>query len=137
MTPTRGVVGPNVVVSVADAIYAPLAAKQDLKARYAIRQATENDATLAVVEAYFTAQQARGELAGALLAWDDRAELSLAHQDLDTGATGRALGLPGLHLKMDVVGAKLRLLGDAILDSDTWVPQISPAVEQPKKCAAG
>ena len=66
---------------------------------------------------------------GALVAWDDRAELSFAHQDFDTGATGRALGLPGLHLKMDVVGAKVRLLGDAILDADTWVPQVAAGVE--------
>jgi hypothetical protein len=76
------------------------------------------------------------KVAGALLAWDDRAELSLAHQDFDTGATGRALGLPGLHLKMDVVGAKLRLLGDAILDSDTWVPQVAAGV-QIKRTDAG
>jgi len=69
------------------------------------------------------------KVAGALLAWDDRAELSFAHQDFDTGATGRALGLPGLHLKMDVAGAKLRLLGDAILEADTWVPQVAAGVE--------
>ena len=66
---------------------------------------------------------------GALVAWDDRAEVSLAHQDFTTGATGRALGLPGLHLKMDVLGAKVRLLGDAILDADTWVPQVAAGVE--------
>ncbi len=66
---------------------------------------------------------------GALVAWDDRAELSFAHQDFTTGATGRALGLPGLHLRMDVAGAKLRLLGDAILDSDTWLPQVAAGIE--------
>ncbi|HEY8976063.1 MAG TPA: DUF3034 family protein [Burkholderiaceae bacterium] len=75
-------------------------------------------------------------VAGALVAWDDRAELSVAHQDFTTGATGRALGLPGLHLKMDVVGAKVRLLGDAILDSDTWVPQVAAGV-QIKRTDAG
>ena len=32
-------------------------------------------------------------------------------------------------LKMDVVGAKLRLLGDAVLDSDTWAPQVAFGVE--------
>jgi len=73
---------------------------------------------------------------GALVAWDDRVELSFAHQDFTTGATGRALGLPGLHLRMDVVGAKLRLLGDAILDSDTWVPQVALGVEA-KRTDAG
>ena len=73
---------------------------------------------------------------GALVAWDDHTELSFAHQDFTTGATGRALGLPGLHLRMDVVGAKLRLLGDAILDSDTWVPQVALGVEA-KRTDAG
>ena len=62
-------VGPNAVVSLSEAIYAPLAAKQDLKARYAARQAVENDTMLAVCEAYFWVQQSRGELAGATLAY--------------------------------------------------------------------
>lgn len=61
-------VGPNAVVSLTEAVFGPLAAKQDLKARSAFRQAVENDTALAVVEAYFGAQQARGELAGAVLA---------------------------------------------------------------------
>lgn len=74
---------------------------------------------------------------GALVAWDDRAELSFAQQDFTTGATGRALGLPGLHLKLDVAGVKLRLLGDAILDSDTWVPQVAAGVEVKRTDAGG
>jgi outer membrane protein TolC len=60
--------GPNAQVSLTDAVFGPLAAKQDLKARSAFRQAVENDTALAVVEAYFATQQARGELAGAVLA---------------------------------------------------------------------
>ena len=59
--------GPNVVFNITDAIYAPLAAKQDLKVRRAAMQTATNDATYAVAEAYFHVQQARGELAGALL----------------------------------------------------------------------
>ena len=51
---------------------------------------------------------------GAALACDDRFEFSIARQDFDTGATGSALGLPGLHLKLDIVGAKLRVAGDAV-----------------------
>ena len=74
---------------------------------------------------------------GALVAWDDRAEVSIAHQDFTTGATGRALGLPGLHLKMDVLGAKVRLLGDAVLDADTWVPQVAAGVEVKRTDADG
>ena len=60
--------GPNVVFNLSDAIYGPLAAKQDLKARRAAVQTATNDSMLAVAEAYFYVQQARGELAGALLA---------------------------------------------------------------------
>jgi len=76
-------------------------------------------------------------VAGALLAFDDRYELSFAHQDFTTGATGRALGLPGLHLKLDVVGAKLRVAGDALLDSDSWMPQVAVGVEAKRSDADG
>jgi len=69
------------------------------------------------------------QVQGALLAFDERYEASIAHQDFATEATGRALGLPGLHLKMDVIGLKVRLLGDAVLDSDRWVPQVAAGVE--------
>jgi outer membrane protein TolC len=60
--------GPNVVFSFADAIYTPLAAKQDLAARRAYLQTANNDSVLGVAEVYFNLQQARGELAGALYA---------------------------------------------------------------------
>ncbi len=60
--------GPNVVFAFSDAIYAPLAARQDLRAREASHQASRNDAALAVTEAYFGVQQARGELAAATIA---------------------------------------------------------------------
>jgi outer membrane protein TolC len=55
---------PNVVFAVTDAIYAPLAARQAVRARQADLQASKNDALLAVAEAYFQVQQARGEVAG-------------------------------------------------------------------------
>lgn len=61
-------------------------------------------------------------------------ELSVGQQDLSAGpATAlNALGFdvqPGPHLKMDVLGAKLRLAGDAILDSDTWMPQVTVGLQ--------
>jgi outer membrane protein TolC len=56
----------NAVFGINDAIFGPLAARQDLNARRANLQAVNNDTALAVAEAYFTVQQARGELAGAL-----------------------------------------------------------------------
>lgn len=65
---------------------------------------------------------------GAAVGLNDRVELSVARQDFNTGITGTLLGLPGLHLKQDIVGAKVRVAGDAILDSDTLMPQIAVGV---------
>ena len=62
---------------------------------------------------------------GVALGLGERWELSLAHQDLDTGNNLAPLGLPGLHLKQDILGIKLRLAGDAVLDSDRWMPQLA------------
>jgi outer membrane protein TolC len=58
-------VGPSAVFALSDAIFAPLAARQDVRARQAALQTAQNDSLLAVAEAYFNVQQARGELAGA------------------------------------------------------------------------
>ena len=67
-------------------------------------------------------------VAGAAVGFGDRAELSIARQDFDTGDNLAPLGLPGLRLKMNVLGAKLRLAGDAVLDSDTLMPQLAVGV---------
>ena len=66
---------------------------------------------------------------GAAASYGDRVELSLARQDFDTGPTGPALGAPGLRLKQDIVGLKLRVFGEAVLDSDTLLPQVAVGVE--------
>lgn len=58
--------GPSAVFALNDAIYAPLAARQVVVARRFDQQAALNDTMLSVAEAYFTVQQARGELAGAI-----------------------------------------------------------------------
>ena len=50
-------------VDTADAIFAPLAARQVLRARSIDVQTARNDALLATAEAYFNVQQARGRLA--------------------------------------------------------------------------
>ncbi len=57
--------GPIAVFAVTDAIFEPLAARQVVRARQADLQTATNDSFLAVAEAYFNVQQARGELAGA------------------------------------------------------------------------
>ena len=67
--------GPNVVFAFSDAVYAPLAARQELRARQAAVQSSVNDSTLAVAEAYFAVQQARGDLAGSLAAETKAEEL--------------------------------------------------------------
>lgn len=66
---------------------------------------------------------------GAAVGFKDRFELSVARQDLDTRGTGTALGLPGLHLKQDIIGAKVRVAGDAILDADSYMPQIAVGLQ--------
>ena len=66
---------------------------------------------------------------GAAVSLNDRLELSLARQDFDTRSNLAPLGLGGLHLKQDIVGAKVRLFGDAVLDSDTWRPQVAIGLE--------
>ena len=73
---------------------------------------------------------------GAALGINDRFELSISRQDFDTGPTGPALGLPGLHLKQDIVGLKWHFAGDAVLDSDSWMPQLAIGLEH-KRTDAG
>jgi hypothetical protein len=56
----------------------------------------------------------------------DRLELSYTHQWLDTGSTGRKLGLgAGYTFEQEVAGAKLRLFGDAVYDQDSVLPQVA------------
>jgi outer membrane protein TolC len=58
--------GPQAVFAVSDALFAPIAARQIVRARQAEVQAVRNDTTFQVAEAYFTVQQARGEVAGSI-----------------------------------------------------------------------
>ena len=68
-------------------------------------------------------------IVGAAIGIHDRYELSVAQQDFNTRNTGTALGLPGLHLKQTIVGAKVRVLGDAVLDADSLMPQVAVGVQ--------
>jgi hypothetical protein len=63
---------------------------------------------------------------GVLVGIHDRIEISAAHQDFDTQDIGTALGLgKGYTIGLDTIGIKVKLAGDAVLDQDTWLPQIS------------
>lgn len=56
----------------------------------------------------------------------DRLELSYAWQEFDTQHVGAALGLgEGFTFHQHIFGAKLRLVGDAIYDQNSWLPQLS------------
>jgi len=56
----------------------------------------------------------------------DRLELSYQRQWFDTGKAGERLGLGiGFNFNQDIIGAKMRLFGDAVYGQDTWLPQIS------------
>ena len=68
-------------------------------------------------------------IVGAAIGIQDRYEISVAQQDFNTRATGTALGLPGLHLKQTIVGVKVRVLGDAVLDADTLMPQVAVGLQ--------
>lgn len=69
---------------------------------------------------------------GAALGLRDRFEVSLARQDFDTGSSLAPLGLSGLKLKQNILGAKVRVAGDAVLDSDNYMPQIAVGAEYKK-----
>ena len=68
---------------------------------------------------------------------DERVELSIARQDFATRGTGAALGLPGLHLKQNIVGAKVLVAGDAVLESDTLMPAVALGIEAKRLDAGG
>ena len=60
----------------------------------------------------------------------DRVELSYAHQTFDTGDAGARLGLgKGFKFDQDILGAKVRLFGDAVFDQDSWLPQVAAGVQ--------
>jgi outer membrane protein TolC len=80
---------PFAVFAVTDALFAPLAARQTVRARQAEFQAAANDSLLAVAEAYFNVQEARGNLAGALDAVDRAEKMVKKTESLGEGLVSR------------------------------------------------
>jgi hypothetical protein len=67
---------------------------------------------------------------GALVGIHDRVELSFARHRFDTRAVGAALGLgDGFAIGQDIYGVKVRVFGDAVLEQDTWLPQVAVGVQ--------
>jgi hypothetical protein len=67
---------------------------------------------------------------GVMVGWNDRVEVSLSQQRFDTEKVGAALGLgEGYTFTQDTLGVKLRVAGDAVLDSDRAMPQIAVGVQ--------
>jgi Protein of unknown function (DUF3034) len=64
--------------------------------------------------------------AGIAVGLFDRLELSYAWQGFDTQNVGTLLGVgQGFTFHQNIFGAKLKLLGDAVYDQDSWLPEIS------------
>jgi hypothetical protein len=71
--------------------------------------------------------------AGVLIGIHDRLELSYSQQRFDTEMVGAALGLgEGFTFKQDTFGVKLRVAGEAVLDSDSAMPQIAVGLQYKK-----
>ncbi|NUO72740.1 MAG: DUF3034 family protein [Frateuria sp.] len=71
--------------------------------------------------------------AGVMVGLYNRVELSYAQQRFDTEDVGAALGLGrGFTFRQDVVGVKVRLFGDAVLEQDSWLPQVSIGAQYKK-----
>ena len=61
---------------------------------------------------------------GAAIGVDDRVELSLARQTLNVNVV-----VPDTTLKLDILGLKIRVTGDAVLEADTLLPQVAVGIE--------
>ncbi|QIE30025.1 hypothetical protein SBC1_77790 (plasmid) [Caballeronia sp. SBC1] len=98
----------------------------------------------AVIGGYGTASQLGGNAHGTYVRTQDfalstygvavgvanRVEFSLARQTFDTRDAGAKLGLgSNFTFNQDIIGMKVRLLGDAVLDQDTWLPQVAAGIQ--------
>ncbi|MEO8385069.1 MAG: DUF3034 family protein [Betaproteobacteria bacterium] len=54
----------------------------------------------------------------------DRVELSLTRQLFSLGTT-----VPGQAIRQDILGAKVKVAGDAVVDQDSWMPQIALGIQ--------
>ena len=83
---------------------------------------------------HYTAAKTRDyalQSGGVAIGLYDRVELSYANQQFDTKDVLVAISptLRGYKIKQDVFGIKVRVLGNAVYDQDTWLPQVSVGLQ--------
>ncbi|SAL57894.1 DUF3034 family protein [Caballeronia telluris] len=67
---------------------------------------------------------------GGMVGVANRVEFSLARQTFDTRDVGAQLGLGSNYkFNQNIFGVKVRLFGDAVLDQDTWLPQVAAGIQ--------
>lgn len=97
--------------------------------------ATEGEVGLSAYASRATTQDYSLNSYGLAVGIHDRIELSVAQQDFDASPAVALNGIApfgiaaGQHIQMDVLGVKVKVAGDAILNSDSWMPQISVGLE--------
>lgn len=75
---------------------------------------------------------------GVLVGLFDRVELSVSRQEFDTEQVGALLGLGrGFTIKQDTIGIKVRILGDAVLEQDSWMPQVAVGAQYKRNDQGG
>lgn len=85
---------------------------------------------------YVKSSDYRLDTYGITLGLYDRVELSIAEQSFDVGnlrnKVFKGLGVDAIgrdKLNQTVVGIKVRVLGEAVLDADTWKPQVAVGMQ--------
>jgi DUF3034 family protein len=69
-------------------------------------------------------RDSRLDACGLAIGIDNRVEVSVARERLGLGST-----VPGAALSQTIIGAKLRVLGDALIDQDSALPQLALGVQ--------
>ena len=92
--------------------------------------ATEGELGLSASVARLPVQDYALTSIGLAVAFDNRWEASVSQQDLDASVATKLNGLGfgvtnGEHIRLNTVGVKARLVGDAVLDSDNAMPQVA------------
>ncbi|MDP2228458.1 MAG: DUF3034 family protein [Moraxellaceae bacterium] len=67
---------------------------------------------------------------GVAVGFHDRVELSFAEQRFGLGTT-----VPGNVIRMDTLGLKVRVAGDAVYDQDHWLPQLAVGLQYKERDA--